>query len=259
MAQRLLIIEDDKLLGEVLTRKLTGEGFEVTLCNDGAEGLAKLKEMRPDMVLLDIILPTMNGYEILEARAQDESLKAIPIIIISNSGQPVEINRALALGVKDYLIKAVIDPETVLEKVRYHLAHPDAQAPAQVSIKGKKILWVEDDTFLSEILGKRFEREQCISLYCPTGEDALQELATETPDLIMLDLILPGMSGFEILEKIKKDERLRPIPVIVFSNLGQQSDIDAVMRLGALKHFVKAEMNPDDIVREIADTLASQS
>jgi len=256
MAQRILIIEDDKLLGEVLTQKLAGAGFEVTLCNDGAEGMERFKEMRPDLVLLDIILPTMNGYEILETRAQDQSLMAIPVIIISNSGQPVEINRALALGVKDYLVKAVIDPEAVLEKVKYHLAHPDAEAPEQVSIKGKKILWVEDDTFLSEILAKRFEREQCISIYCPTGEDALQKLATETPDLIMLDLILPGMSGFEILERIKKDSRIKDIPVIVFSNLGQQSDIDAVLKLGALKHFVKAEMNPDDIVREIADTLA---
>src|SRR3989344_2487677 len=111
--KNILIIEDDVFLGDVLLEKFKKEGFEAHLSRDGAEGLAEMKKFKPDLILLDIILPTMNGYEILEAKQKDPEIEKIPVIIISNSGQPVEINRALALGVKDYFIKAQFDPEEV--------------------------------------------------------------------------------------------------------------------------------------------------
>src|SRR3989338_10355535 len=118
---KILIIEDDVFLGDALSQKLKNEGFEVALSRDGAEGLDKIKSFVPEMVLLDIILHNMNGYEILEAKQKDPEIAQIPVIIISNSGQPVEISRALALGVKDYLVKAQFDPEEVLLKVRAQL------------------------------------------------------------------------------------------------------------------------------------------
>ena len=118
MNKKILIIEDDTFLGDVLTKKLANEGFETLLARNGAEGFQKIYSWKPDLILLDIILPNMNGYEILEAKAKDNNIADIPVIVISNSGQPVEINRALALGVKDYLIKAQFDPEEVMVKVR---------------------------------------------------------------------------------------------------------------------------------------------
>ena len=84
----------------------------------GKEGFEKIKSSKADLILLDIIMPNMNGYEILEAKQKDPSIANIPVIIISNSGQPVEIHRALALGVKDYLVKAQFDPEEVLTKIK---------------------------------------------------------------------------------------------------------------------------------------------
>ena len=108
--KKVLLIEDDVFLGDVLLEKLKKEDYDAHISRDGAEGLEKIKELKPDLVLLDIILPTMNGYEILEAKLKDPSIAKIPVIIISNSGQPVEINRALTLGVKDYFIKAQFDP-----------------------------------------------------------------------------------------------------------------------------------------------------
>jgi CheY-like chemotaxis protein len=106
MKKKILIIEDDVFLGDVLNQKLGSEGFETMLSSDGQAGYQKIKSFAPDLILLDIILPNMNGYEILEAKQKDPAIAHIPVIIVSNSGQPVEINRALALGVKDYLVKA---------------------------------------------------------------------------------------------------------------------------------------------------------
>jgi len=118
----LLLVEDEKALADVLKTKLQREGFTVSVANDGAEGLAKLKSERPDLVLLDIILPKMSGFDILEEMRKDPELPHPPVIIISNSGQPVEIERAKALGAVDYLVKADFDPEEVVTKVRANLS-----------------------------------------------------------------------------------------------------------------------------------------
>ena len=115
--QKLLIIEDEEALLSMLSRKLIREGYDVVSAKDGEEGFAKLIEEKPDLVLLDIVMPRMSGMEVLEKMHADKELAKIPVIIISNSGQPVEIEKAKALGVRDYLVKAEFDPAEVIEKI----------------------------------------------------------------------------------------------------------------------------------------------
>ncbi len=102
---------------DLLQKKLTQEGYNVSVARNGEEGLKIVKELKPDLVLLDIIMPKIGGFEVMEGMAGDEELKNIPIIIISNSGQPVELDRAQKLGAKDWLVKTDFDPKEVLDKV----------------------------------------------------------------------------------------------------------------------------------------------
>ena len=102
---------------DLLQKKLTQEGYNFSVARNGEEGLKAAREIRPDLVLLDIIMPKIGGFEVMEEMAKDEDLKKIPIIIISNSGQPVELDRAQKLGAKDWLIKTEFDPREVLDKV----------------------------------------------------------------------------------------------------------------------------------------------
>jgi CheY-like chemotaxis protein len=120
MAKKILLVEDEEIMVDLLQRKLSREGYEVFVARDGEEGLKKMREMdpKPDLVLLDIIMPKMGGFEVMEEMKKDESLKNIPVIVISNSGQPVELDRAKKLGAKDWLIKTEFDPNEVLEKVK---------------------------------------------------------------------------------------------------------------------------------------------
>jgi len=119
MSKKILIIEDDKILSELLARKLKDAGFEVAVAFDGVEGLDSLRTNKPDLILLDIMMPQKNGMEVMEEMNKDPetSLAKIPVVIISNSGQPVEIEKVLELGAKDYLIKAEFNPQEVIEKV----------------------------------------------------------------------------------------------------------------------------------------------
>jgi CheY-like chemotaxis protein len=120
MAKKILLVEDEEIMIDLLQRKLTREGYEVFVARDGEDGLKKMREMdpKPDLILLDIVMPKMGGFEVMEEMAKDEKLKNIPVIVISNSGQPVELDRAKKLGAKDWLIKTEFDPKEVLEKVK---------------------------------------------------------------------------------------------------------------------------------------------
>jgi len=118
MPKKILIIEDEEILMNLLQRKLIQEGYDVSVARDGDEGLKSMKEGSPDLILLDILMPRVGGIEVMEEMQKDEDLKNIPVVIISNSGQPVEIDKAQKLGAKDWLIKTEFDPQEVVEKVK---------------------------------------------------------------------------------------------------------------------------------------------
>ncbi|HOX30341.1 MAG TPA: response regulator [Candidatus Paceibacterota bacterium] len=117
MAKKILLVEDEDLIIKLLQKKLVSEGYDVTIASDGEEGMKALRQNKPELVLLDIVMPKKGGFEVLEEINQDADLRNIPVIIISNSGQPMELDRAQRLGVKDWLIKTEFDPKEVLEKV----------------------------------------------------------------------------------------------------------------------------------------------
>ena len=118
MAKTILIVEDDKFLRELITQKLIKEGYETSEAIDGEEGIKKVKEEKPDLVLLDLILPGIDGFEVLSKKREDPALVQIPVIILSNLGQKEDVERGLKLGAIDYLIKAHFTPGEIIEKVK---------------------------------------------------------------------------------------------------------------------------------------------
>lgn len=124
------------------------------------------------------------------------------------------------------------------------------------TVKAKTILLVEDDVFLSNLLMTRLQKVGLRVIKAMTGEEALNILrGTDLPDLILLDIILPQRSGFEVLEEIQSDPNLNKALVIIISNLGQESDVQRGKQLGAISYFVKAQTPIDKLVGEIQKIL----
>jgi len=117
MAKKILIVEDDKFLRELIARKLAKENFEVAEAVDGEEGIKKAKEEKPDLVLLDLILPGIDGFEVLSKIKEDEATQKIPVIVLSNLGQKEDVERCMQLGAVNYMIKAHFTPVEIIEKV----------------------------------------------------------------------------------------------------------------------------------------------
>lgn len=119
--KQILLVEDEEVLADLLERKLREEGYEVRVAEDGEVGLRKMREIKPDLVLLDIVMPKLGGFEVMEQVRADENISDVPIMIISNSGQPVELDRAKELEAIDWLIKTDFDPQEVIDKVKKHI------------------------------------------------------------------------------------------------------------------------------------------
>jgi len=117
MGKKILLIEDDKFLGKIINKKLLKEGYTVIRATDGEQGVLKVEEQNPDLILLDIVLPEMNGFEVLAKLKSSPALAKIPVIILSNLGAKDEIKKGLDLGADDYLVKAHFNPSEIISRI----------------------------------------------------------------------------------------------------------------------------------------------
>lgn len=125
-------------------------------------------------------------------------------------------------------------------------------------MENKKILVVEDDTFLRQLIAAKMETDGFDIFVAVDAEAAFKYLEESRPEIILLDLMLPGLDGFQILEQIKKDPKNKDIPVVILSNLSQKEDVDRAMLLGAKDFWVKAYLTLDDIVEKIETIIGKQ-
>jgi len=114
----ILVVEDDKFLRELIVQKLSKEGYDVSEAVDGETGIKKIREEKPELVLLDLILPGIDGFEVLKQAKEDSETAGVPVIILSNLGQQEDVEKGMKLGATDYLIKAHFTPGEIIEKIR---------------------------------------------------------------------------------------------------------------------------------------------
>lgn len=118
MNAKILIVDDEEILRRIYSDRLTFEGFQVDSAADGQEGLTKIQTNKPNLVLLDILMPKLNGLQVLEQLNTNPELKKIPVIVLSNVASDENIKKALALGAKDYLLKTNFSPNEIINKIK---------------------------------------------------------------------------------------------------------------------------------------------
>ena len=254
--KRIVLVEDEPTLANLIESGLRKEGYEVKSEKNGTRGLQLILKVKPDLVLLDIMLPGLNGFTILEKLHKEyHMLPALPVIIISNSGDSIEIERASKMGVRDYLIKVNFNPDEVIEKVKNVFRDEDDNGKRKTkkvkALKTRKVLLVEDDTILSDTLGRKFIEKKYTVFTASNASLARKILAENSVDVILLDLVLPDEHGLTLLRELKKNDRLKHIPVLITSNLGQQEEIEEGLREGAIDYIVKTNTVPGEIFEKV--------
>ena len=260
--KRIVLVEDEKTLANLIEIGLKKEGFEVKTARDGKKGLRLILDEKPDLVLLDLMLPGMKGFEILERLKEDGILPNLAIVIISNSGEQIEIERAVEMGVRDYLIKVNFNPNEVVDKVKRVLKAETDKGKKKIpkkAVQGKRILLVEDNTILADVLERKFVEKNYTIYTALNAQIARKILAEHEIDLILLDLVLPDEHGFSLLRELKDKEEFEKIPVIIVSNLGQQEEIREGLKAGAVDYIVKTNTVPEEIFKKVEMWLQKNS
>lgn len=119
--KKILLVEDDEMLRDMYTLKMEEEGYTLVTASDGEAGLALALEHKPDIILLDIMMPKMDGFAVLTEIKKDESMKNTPVLLLSNLGQQADVDKGKELGANDYVVKASMTPTQVVEKVKSYL------------------------------------------------------------------------------------------------------------------------------------------
>jgi len=245
----IVLIEDEEVMVNLLVAKLTQVGYVVRSALDGASGLELIYEAQPDLVLLDMMLPRLNGFGVLDKLNEKKILPALPVIIISNSGQPIEIDRARKLGIRDYLIKVNFDINEVVTKVTAVLGEDDRKKAEEPTLA--QVLIVEDDNFLVDLLQRKFSRSRVKPLVAMDAEHARLILNREKVDVVLLDVVLPGTDGVTLLKEFKANDKLKSIPVLIISNLGQTEEVRKGLAAGAVEYLIKANVTPAEILEKV--------
>ena len=251
-----LVVEDDHALQEAIKFKLEQAGANVLAAGSGEEALEILKSHYPDFIMLDILLPGMDGLEVLRHIRENALLQGLPVAIMSVSAGAEKIKEAFSLNVVDYFIKSEYRIDEITFRVMNYLK------PSKNKIKNKKIpkksshhqcvLVIEDDpptleSVLFKLKQRGFETDHALN-----GESGFNKLSQHGPFLgVLLDMRMPGSDGFSFLEKKNKDDRLHDIPVLVFSNYGQSEYIARALQLGARGYLVKAHHSIEDIINHV--------
>lgn len=255
--KKILVITGDGNFGERLRKTLQDGGYFAVLVKNGIEAVKAMIDTLPHLVLLDVVVTGADSYSILAEKQAEPMLAKIPLFLMSTQGTPINMRRVPQGAVAEFIVAMHAEPREVLDRVDGHFGvNRFENAPSDsISDDRKKILWVEDDKLIGTILGKKLISSGFDLTHTKNGEETLRELENIVPDIIIVDLLLPGMSGFEILEKVKERDRLKSIPVMVLSNLSKSSDIEKAKALGAQRFMVKAASSLDQIVAEVHNLL----
>lgn len=251
--EKILIITGHGLFGEKLESALKDAGYSnIFLLKNGTEGLKGIVDNMPHLVILDVTLAGGDAYDILGRKAAEPLLAKIPLFLISLQGVPINMRNIPAGSVSEFIMSLQADPQEIIEKIDRQFGHEPVAQPGSNSDKSKiKLLWVEDDKLIGSILSKKLLASGFDLFHAKNGEEAIEALKTVIPDIIAVDLILPGMSGFDILQHVNTDEQIKKVPKMVLSNLSKPSDIEKARSLGATKFLVKATTSLDQIVSEL--------
>ncbi|MEO1591118.1 MAG: response regulator, partial [Cyanobacteria bacterium J06632_22] len=237
-----LVIDDDADSREILQRSLTDAGYNVACAVSGKQGLALARQLQPDAITLDVMMPQQDGWSVLKALKEDPDVVDIPVILLS-----IVDDRPLghSLGAADYLTKP-IDRPRLLNVLSKHLS----------TVSSPNILVVEDDVNAREIMGRFLTQQDWRVDLATNGREALKHLEQATPDLILLDLMMPELDGFEMMEALQSNPDWAKIPVIVVTakelTASEQQQLDGVAKI-----YQKADFDRQALLADVRSVVSS--
>jgi DNA-binding response OmpR family regulator len=238
---RILVVEDDWAAAQLLQSQLSSSGYDVVLCSHRQRALEIAAEMRPDAITLDIMMESVNGWELLSRLKTDPRTAKIPVIVVTIVDQ--QATGAL-LGADEYVVKPV-EKAILLAAVERCL-----NRHGQIG-RGRPILVVEDDTPTREFIAEMLSKHGYIVSTAADGAEARAQVAASLPELVILDLMLPQVSGFQLLAEWRGHSRTADLPVFVLTSMDLALEERDYLRANAGAFFQKQEKWQEALLRQL--------
>jgi DNA-binding response OmpR family regulator len=241
-----LIIEDDLMSAHLLKAQLASSGYQVVACDHPERALEMAAELQPQAITLDLLMKPVSGWEILLQLKQDPRTTRIPVIVVTIVDQP---NAGAALGADEYLVKPV-DKVTLLAALERCFEGRGELSPAH------PILLVEDDASTREIIAELLTKEGYVVDIAADGLSARAQVAASLPQLVILDLMLPNVSGFELLTEWRADQRTADLPIFVLTSKDLTAQEKAYLGAHAQSLFHKQEPWQEALIKQLQRALS---
>jgi PAS domain S-box-containing protein len=234
---QVLVIDDEPTVRDLMRRFLVREGFDVVTARDGEEGLALARQLQPSLITLDVLMPGPDGWSVLQGLKADPALAGIPVLMLTILD---EQNKGYALGAAEYMTKPIDRARlrAVLAKYRIEAAE-------------RRALIVEDDADTREWLSRVVRNDGWQVSEAENGRVALGRIAEQRPDLILLDLMMPEMDGFEFLAELRQDPTLHDVPVIVVTAAELTEDDHRRLNGGVERVLQKTVLSREELLAEL--------
>lgn len=254
-SKKILIIEQDQALKDSLVSLFVAEGYDAYHESVPGAGLRRVRELRPEILLLDLQLSEDIGYAILEGIKQmRENESYHPFVYVVTRPEKIdELKKALSYTIQGHFSHTEFEPSAVVARITSELTKPEPVSEGL--LQQYSLLIVEDDKFLRDLMQSKFENTGIHIHVAIDGEQGLATALREKPDIMLLDILLPGMDGFSVLETIRKNPDLATTIIIMLSNFGQREDLEKAKKLGANRFLVKSNVNLDEIIDNVKELL----
>jgi CheY-like chemotaxis protein len=250
--KRLLVIEDDKRESQSIVELLRDDDIDIDTAETGAEALTRIAQSHYDCVVLDLRLPDMTGFELLERLHGDAAARDVPIIVFTGRELSSEEDKQLRRAAKSVIVKGVESPERLLDETALFLHRPvETMAPAKQkivrrlhesddSLRRKRVLVVDDDVRNIFALSSVLERHGMDVMTAGTGQEAIGKVAADPDiDLVMMDIMMPGMDGYDTIRAIRARPESRALPIIALTAKAMKGDREKCLEAGASDYLAK--------------------
>lgn len=271
-SKTVIAITESRLLSNLIEKELLPTGATIRTYTNGLEGLAAIRHTAPDLVFLDLDAPLMSGEEIVQVLESEQRMSRHAVIIVAESSEQSRVDELLGHGVAGSLMKDSLDAGEILDITLLQLGNgpepaedgddsdltvTSAPTPAAAT-KPPRVCVVEDDPLLRNLLSAKFARSNIRASFKSDGSNAITFISEFRPDVVILDLMLPGRSGFDVLKDIRENPETAQLPVIVLSNRSNEEDFNQATELGVKHFFVKALTDLNDVVDAITKLATPQ-